>query len=99
MVPMDSLGPSAPVGGGLGRRRAPRQRQPLLWQTAVRVVMGLVEEGCKLQIGAWVRCACALGGDWHVLGGGGGLTRRNRAGARGGSGRPESGKKASPRSS
>lgn len=62
MVPMGSLGPSAPVGGGVGRRRAPRRRRPLLRRTAVRMVMGLVEEGCNLRIEAWVRSVGALGG-------------------------------------
>ena len=87
------------MGGGVGRQRAPRRRWPLLRQTVVRAVMDLAEEGCKHQIGARVRRVGALGGCWHSLGGGGAFTRENFAGARSGSGRPESEKKALPRPS
>ena len=54
-VPMGSRCPSASVGGGLGRRRAPRRRRPLLWRTVVRVVVDLSEEGCRRQIETRVR--------------------------------------------
>ena len=98
MVPTDSRCSPASVGGGVGRRRAPRRLRPPLRRAVVRAVVDLAGEGCKCQIEARVRGVGVLGGDWHVLGGGGGLTRGNRAGARSGSGRPESGKKASPNS-
>ena len=65
----------------------------------VRSRMDLTEEGCRRQIEARVRRVGALGGYGQGLGGGGPLTGENRAGARSGSGRPESGKKASSRSS
>jgi hypothetical protein len=58
--------------------------------------MVLSEESRKHQIGARVRAVGALGGYWQGLGGGGALTGENRAGARSGSGRPESEKKTSP---
>ena len=59
---MGSLGPSAPVGGGVGCRRAPRRWRPQLRQTVVRVLVDLAGEGCKGRIGARVRALDALEG-------------------------------------
>ena len=50
------------MGGGVGRRRAPRRWRPPLRQTVVRAVMDLAEEGCKGRIGARVSALGALEG-------------------------------------
>ena len=55
MVPTGSLGPSAPVGGGVGRRRAPRRRRSQLRRTVVRALMDLVGESYGGGIEARVR--------------------------------------------
>ena len=98
-VPPCSGRPSASVGGGGGGRRTPRRRRALLRRTAVRVVEGLIGESCGDQIEEGVRILVARGGYRRDLGAGDGLIGANRAGGRGGSGRPESGEETSSRSS
>jgi hypothetical protein len=58
--------------------------------------MDLTGESYKRRIEARVRTGGGKEGDWQGVGGGEALTRVNRPGARGGSGRPESEKKTSP---
>ena len=63
------------------------------------MVEGLVGEGCRGQIGEGARLLVAREGNGRGLGAGDGLTRVNRGGGRGGSGRPELGEETSSRSS
>ena len=93
-VPRGSGCSSALVGGGLGRRRAPRRRRHFLRRTVVRAMVEYSGGRCKLQIEARVRRVDALGSYWQELRGRGARTGANRAGSRGGSRRPELGKKA-----
>ena len=65
----------------------------------LRAVVDLDGESCCCQIDAGVRTAGGEYDLWQDLGGGDARTRVNRAGGRGGSGRPELEKKASPRPS
>ena len=60
--------------------------------------MELGGEDCKGQIDEGVRVLGVREGYGRGLGAGGGLTEVNRAGGRGGSGRPELGKETSSRS-
>ena len=93
-VPRVSACPSASVGGGLGRQRAPRRRRHFLRRTAARVMVENSGGCCKLRIEARVRSVDALDSYWQEMSGRGARTGANRAGSRGGSRRPESGKKA-----
>ena len=62
MLPMGPLGSSAPVGGGVGRRQAPRRRRPQLQRTVVRALLDLVGESYGGGIEARVRVLGALEG-------------------------------------
>ena len=81
------------MGGGVGRRGAPRRRRSQLRRMVVRAWMELVGESCEDQIEEGVSLLVARGGNGRGLGAGDGLTGANRGGGRGGTGRPESGKK------
>ena len=93
-VPRGSVCSSTSVGGGLGRRRAPRRWRHFLRRTVARAMVENSGGCCKLQIEARVRRVDVLGSYRQVLRGRGARTGANRAGSRGGSRRPELGKKA-----
>ena len=88
-VPRGSACPSASVGGGLGRRRAPRRRRHFLRRTAARAMVENAGGCCNLRIEVRVRRRDALESYWQEMGGRGARTGANRAGSRGGSRRPE----------
>ena len=73
-VPRVSACPSTSVGGGLGRRRAPRRWRSQLRRMVVRARLILSDGSCNLQIRARVSEVDALGGYWHGLRGGGART-------------------------